>query len=362
MSPIDTNRLVISNRPVFAWVFGLIFVLAGIFMAIQGTFLMALIFGGIGLLVALLSGFGSQLVLDKTEGVARLIKYTIGGKQVREVLLEELSTAEVRRTGQNTYRIELLLTNGESLPLTAYSTSGQMSKQLQADKIRTFLGPQKPGDRVAALLGVSAVKDQLAQQMYQPRPVQSVRGAEESGTAEGVNWEIQRLRSASGGKITRWFSEGAKLPGSFVMLVQGGGNQPSSKGLGGLLGSLSQLVYKQYIGMYQIGSDETPDLESAQAVQNLDPRLASNFISLTNDSFAARQMLNPWTVGPLANWAARHPAGGMQVMRDNTYGPMLVLFSPRGVTIAFAGQIDQAEMIEEITQLGVELVKANSTN
>jgi hypothetical protein len=146
------------------------------------------------------------------------------------------------------------------------------------------------------------------------------------------------------------------------MLVQGGGNQPGGKGLGGLLGSLSQLVYKQYIGMYQIGSDETPDLESAQAVQNLDPRLASNFISLTNDSFAARQMLNPWTVGPLANWAARHPAGGMQVMRDNTYGPMLVLFSPRGVTIAFAGQIDQAEMIEEITQLGVELVKANSTN
>ena len=335
----------------------------------KASIIPVLIFGGLGLLVAVVSGFGSQLVLDKTEGAARLTRYTIGGKQVSEYLLSEVSTAEVARSGgthhhsrrgSSTYRIELLLTNGERVPLTNYYTGGALTKQLQADKIRSFLGPQTVGDRAAAVLGISAYKDQLAQQMYQAHPVESPRGAQESSATDGVAWEIQRLMSASGGKVTRWFSAGAKTSGGFVMLVQGGSNQPGGKGLGALFGSLAQLVYKQYIGMYQVSPDETPGIETAQPVQNLDPRLASAFITLTNDSYAARQALNPWAVAPLADWTTRNPAGGVQVMRDNTFGPMFVLFSPRGVTIAFASQIDDPAMIAEITRLGVELVKANS--
>lgn len=371
MPPSDPNRLVISNRPVSVWIIGGIFMLVGLFTAISGgPWYIGLIFGGVGLVTFLLGGLGSQLVLDKTEGAARLTRYTLAGKQVSEYLLSEVSTAEVARTGgahhrrsggSSTYRIELLLTNGERVPLTSYYTSGSMSKQLQADKIRSFLGPQTAGDRAAAVLGLSEVKEQLAQQMYQARPLESPRGAQESSVTGEVAWEIQRLASPSGGKVTRWFSAGAKTSGGFVMLVQGGSNQPGAKGLGGLLGSLAQLVYKQYVGMYQVDSSEVPGLDSAQPVQNLDPRLASAYVSLTSDSYGARQVLNPWTVAPLADWAARHPAGGVQVMRDNTFGPMFVLFSPKGVTIAFASQIDNPAMIDEITRLGVELVKANST-
>ena len=370
MPSSDPNRLVISNRPVFGWIFGGIFIAAGFFMLLnEAGIIMSLIFGGIGLLVVLVGGLGSQLVLDRNEGSAQLTRYTIGGKQVSEYLLSEISTAEVarsgssniRRSGSTTYRIELLLANGERLPLTNYYTSGSMSKQLQADKIRSFLGPQTMGDRAAAVLGLSEVKDELAQQMYRARPLESPRGAQESGVSGEVTWEIQRLASPSGGKVTRWFSAGAKTSGGFVMLVQGGSNQPGAKGLCGLLGSLAQLAYKQYVGMYQVAPDETPGLDAAQPVQNLDPRLASSYISLTDNSYGARQVLNPWTGAPLADWAARHPAGGVQVARANTFSPMFVLFSPRGVTIAFASQIDNPAMIEEIARLGVELVKANST-
>ena len=359
----NSNRLVITDRPVAAWFGGLIFCAAGIFIATQGSLLMGAIFGGIGLVVLLLGGFGSQLVIDKDEGAVRLVKYTLVGKQVvRELLIDEVTSAEVRRAGRNTYRIELLLKDGSYQPLTDYSTSGTLSKQVRADKIRNFLGPQKLEDRAAAVLGISGVREQLAQQMYRPRPLDdSPAGAEDSGDTDGVTWEIRRLISPSGGKVTRWFSAGARTGGGFVMLIQGGSDRPGGKGLGGLLGSLANMVYKQFIGMYQIGGDETPGLENAQPVQNLEPRLAQNFASLTDDSYTARQMLNPWAAGPLAEWAARHPAGGIQVMRDNDYGPMFALFSPKGVTIAFASQIDDPAMVEEITRLGVELVKANSS-
>lgn len=358
----DSNRLVIANYPVMIWIMSAVFIVFSLFVTLMdGPLYLGLCFGGAGLLVFIAFGLGSRLVMDKREGVARLTEYTIAGKRVRELLLNEILAAETASTGRNSYRTELVLDGGESLPLTNYSMSGLVRIQLQTDKIQRFLGKEQADERVASALGISRIKDQLLDQMYQPTALEGPRGDHESGLTEGVSWQIQRVSSASGGKITRWFSSDARTSGGFVMLVQGGGTQSAAGGLGGLLGSFSQLAYKQYIGMYQIGAEEVPGLERAQPVQNLDPRLAAAFFNLTDDSYGARQVLNPWAVAPLAAWAAHHPVRGLQLVRDNTFGPLFVLFSPKGVTLAFASQIDRPEMIAEITRMGVELVKANST-
>jgi hypothetical protein len=227
--------------------------------------------------------------------------------------------------------------------LTPYYSGGWNARHATAERLRAFLGlPSQPG-----------LVEQALQMAFTPTARSS-----HAGSTDGVNWQLDFVKSAGGGSVTRWFSDAFQFPGQFLMLVQSAGGAQRAAPLGGLLGSVAQFAYTQYLRMYQVEPSETPELESAGPVDGLDPRLAQHYITLTSDSYEARQLLNPWAVQPLAECADRHPVRGVQVVRRGQFGPLFVLFSPKGLVLAFATAIENEEQVNAIVQLGAALVHA----
>jgi hypothetical protein len=114
------------------------------------------------------------------------------------------------------------------------------------------------------------------------------------------------------------------------------------------------MLYQQSIGMYGFRGEDTPGLNTAEVLPSLDPHLDSHFSAFASDPGTARQILNPWIAAPLADWATRYPL--KQLQKPGLFGQLVVLFSPRGVYVASLGTMIP-EALEELTNLGVELVK-----
>jgi hypothetical protein len=120
---------------------------------------------------------------------------------------------------------------------------------------------------------------------------------------------------------------------------------------------MSNLAYRAMLAMYGFAPDDTPGLDTAQPAAPSDPQLDQYFMTLTNDPYTARQLLTPWGVSPLVQWAEQHPMAQVQVARPDRPAQLVVLFSPQGVYVACLAAASP-EHIDALTQLGVELVRA----
>jgi hypothetical protein len=78
-------------------------------------------------------------------------------------------------------------------------------------------------------------------------------------------------------------------------------------------------------------------------------------MAFTNDQAEAQQILNPWTQQPLAEWGAKYPL--KQFQSGERFSQIVVLYGPKGVYVATQGTLTP-DKLDEITSLGVELVKA----
>jgi hypothetical protein len=302
----------------------------------------------IGLLIFAAFGGVSTCVLDRERGTVTLKYRSLFRAKTQEYPLTDIASVEIGRSrkdseGHSSFRVELALTSGERIPLTPYYSSGWNARHARAERLRAFLGlPSQPG---------------LMEQALQMAATPTVRSSH-TGSTDGVDWQLEFVKSGRGGTVTRWFTDAAQMPNQFLMLVQSAGGSRKAEPLGNLLGSLAQLAYTQFLSMYQVGPGETPGLELAVPVEGLDARLAQYYVTLTSDSYEARQLLNPWVVQSLVEWAERHPVRGVQVVKRGQFGPLFVLFSPKGLVLAFATAIENEERVNAIAQLGAALVRA----
>ena len=356
---MDENHLVMKKYPILEWIFGLIFIGVGIWVALQPDGLITGIIAiAVGVLFGVILASINTVIIDKTQGVFTIRQRKIYQNKVNEIPLSDVDTIDLEthrslnkgRTS-TTYRLVVLTRSGERVPLTSSYSSGYLGKANQAKKLREFLTGQKES------LMQAAMGPTLGRAVQQAAVAQS--GPSQPGTTDGVTW---RLDTVTFGAIpvTRWIFDQLAFPGQFLLLAQkpkGSGNLFGSGQPSGLLGGLSQMVYRQLVSMYGFNEYDTPGLDAAQPLTGVDANLDDNYASLTSDPYGARQLLTPWSVMPLVNWAQQHPLKRIQTGGAGQVGQIVALFSPNGLYVCAMG-LTRPEMGEPIKRLGIDIVRS----
>ena len=259
--------------------------------------------------------------------------------------LDTRSTISRQRHNIN-YRVVMIKTNGDEIPLQNFFTSGYNDKARKGKALCEYLNLPGWEDKPTNLFQ-TAMMGQVAM-TSQPSMAQQ-------STTAGVSWSIE-VHSVGGKQVTRWISTDFTCPGNFLLVSQKPTDSPVTiGGGGGFLGSLVQLVYKQVLGIYGFLPGDTPGFDNAKPVTSSDDRFNQAFSTLSSEPNFGQSVLNEWTLIPLQNWPDRHPL--KSINNNDEFGQLAVLLSPRGLQAAVLGTLPQEQM-DELISLGVELVKA----
>ncbi len=358
----NNSQLIIREYPFGVWIAGLFLAGAGAFFYAKtpGQWIVVTVLGAVGLILVLTATI-LTVGADRTSGMLTL-KYRnllfLGSK--KEIPLSEIAAVQVEMSRGNTssshggssgpsYRIVVVRKDGQVVPFRSYYSGGALGKQKKAQKLRTFL---EVGGTDQTPLGLLKMGTQMIQERFQEQQESMTSDREEEHITDGIHWKVQTVTFGASA-ITHWFSPGFQCVSGFLFLTQ---KVEGQKTIGGGLG---KMLYQQSIGLYGFSGEDTPGLTAAEVLTSLDPQLDSHFSAFTSDPGAARQILNPWIAAPLADWALRYPL--KQVQKPGLFGQLAILFSPRGVYVASLGTMIP-EAVEELTNLGVELVKTQGSS
>lgn len=133
------DQLTLQLLPVFIWGTCLVLLILAVILK---PFVAKLFLIGFGLL--LIFGLGETAVcrFNKTTGQVLLKRWNLlGSKRVRSSIREVRNVeVQISHSSENdTYRVCILLTEGEIFPLTTYYSGGLQEKQDVAETIRHFL-------------------------------------------------------------------------------------------------------------------------------------------------------------------------------------------------------------------------------
>ncbi len=342
MDSSPSDRLTITDRPYFLWIFGLVFLGLGLFLLTnQDGLLGGVIFGGAGLAILVFFGGISVCDVDRTTSTVTLKTTSLLGTKKREILIRDVSDVIIEQShssrGGTTFRVSLVTTSGETFPLRSYYSSGYGSKQKTAERLRSFLGVTSNAP-------------------YRADGTDMRFRSSRDGVTDGVHWKVE-IPNAGPSIVTSWFTGDVQFPSLFLLLAQLPEGQKGAATLSGLMGSLFKMMYPQYLNMFPLESDERPDMNNLSAVDGVDPQLSSRYIIMSNFANGARDVLNPWTVIPLTQWADQHPVHNLQAVGRGQFGPLLVLYTGRGLRLGFSSELDQNQ-VEEIARFGAELARA----
>ena len=354
MDPNDT-QLILREYPFGTWIVGLILVLTGgyFYTKTPGQSLFVVILGLIGL-VLLLTASVLTIIADRTSGLLTL-RYRnvlfLGSK--KEIPVSDISAIQVEMSQNNrrsssgpSYRLVAIRKDGKNVPFRSYYSGGATAKQKKAQQLRTFLGIEGADQTPVSMLKSGM---QMVQQRFQEQQDSMTGSQDQEQITDGVHWKTQTVTFGAS-PITHWFSPDYKCPTGFLFLSQKVGGQ---KTMGGALG---KILFGQSIGLYGFSKEDTPGISSAEVLPKLDPQLEPHFSGFTSDSGVAQQILNPWIIPPLVDWVTRYPL--KQVQKQGLFGQLVILFSPRGLYVGSLGTMIP-EALEELTNLGVELVKTS---
>ena len=344
----------------------------------QGTALFGMLFAGIGLLILLWLAAVVTITVDRVSGLLTIVSQYVLRRTYKEFEIRSITGVEVasqlshsHRGGTTTvYNVQLVLADGQCVDISPTYSSGLAGKERTASRLRDYLGLKEMGIDTALLTASLKTQDPASQPGFQPANLQQAAGADWLGelpaapppepayqTTAGVSWRMvadERNPAQFGGlELQRWFSPDFKLANGFLYLVQKPKGSPVL-GTDGLLGGISKTLYQVSLRLFDFNEEHTPGFDQAELLQPLEPRLEKDYLALTTDSDAARQVLNPWTTLPLAQWAERYPVKQVQNRADG--GQLAVLFSPLGVYVACIGP--NPAQRAALTDLGIELVKA----
>lgn len=95
-----------------------------------------------GLAVAVVVGEIVVCEFNKNSGSMILKRHSLLGTKVVERHIHEINNVQIEESHSNdgsTYRVSLVFTTGDRLPLTSYYSSGRQSKQAIAERLQKFL-------------------------------------------------------------------------------------------------------------------------------------------------------------------------------------------------------------------------------
>ncbi|HSB03163.1 MAG TPA: hypothetical protein VLE49_21105, partial [Anaerolineales bacterium] len=278
-------------------------------------------------------------------------------RKTREIPFDEIAAIRVNstrsgRSGQQTrsYRIEVVRRDNSLAPFRAYYSGGffgSMRKQKIVDQLRAFIGLGESFDE-SPVGFMRAIKQATTLEATQQQEAQTGSNAQEHVT-NGVHWQVQSMALGIS-PITRWYSPDFRMGSGFLFLAQKVSGQSTS----GFMAALGNVVFQQSISLYGFRPDDTPNISQAMHLNPVPPLIDFHFTAYTNNQAEARQILNPWTQTPLAEWAQRHPL--QQLQSKGSFSQLVVLFSPNGVYVATLGTL-QSDQVAELTDLGVEMVR-----
>jgi hypothetical protein len=359
---MDTNNSTLSLReyPFGLWIVGLILLGTGgyFFNKTPGQLLVVVIIGLIGL-IPILTASVLTITADRASGMLTLQYRNVlflGSK--KEIPMAEISAIQVemshssgssRNSSGPSYRIVAVLKDGQIVPFRSYYSGGESGKKKKAQQLRAFLGVEGEDQTPLNMLKSGM---QMVQQRFQEQQEAMTGSNEEEHVTDGIHWKVRTVTFGTQA-ITHWFSPDFQCVSGFLFLAQKVDGQKT------VAGGMGKFLYQQSIGLYGFGSEDTPDLNSAEVLPGLNPQLEPHFSAFTSDAGVARQILNAWIAAPLADWATRYPL--KQVQKPGLFGQLVVLFSPRGVYVANLGTMIP-EAVDELTTLGVALVKTQGSS
>ena len=343
MSNYDSNKLIIREFPILLWLFGGLFILVGLsLMQKQATLIGGVILTLIGAFFGLFMAFITTICADRTNRLVTLQQQSLIRNIHREIPFGdivdfEIETSQSRRGGK-TYRMVVALSTGVKVPIHDVFSTGYLDKDKKVRQLNEFIGLQEREPK------------QLAKHLLL---------FQKDGVTGGIHWHMETSKHGES-PVTRWSSTQFSFPQQFLFIAQkpqviAGAKSLTSKG--GLVGSLVRQIYQQLLNLYGFTEIDTPNLDKAipldPPVEPLDPHYAT----LTSDPNGARQLLNPWIITPLVQWAEQYPMSQKQLPIEGEYGQLVVLFSPQATYVAFFNSAT-LEQIEAISRLVSELVLA----
>jgi hypothetical protein len=350
MASEDQDRLTITEHPVVLVLVGVLLIFIGLFNILQkGGMIPGLLALVVGILCALVLASTTSITCDKTTNLMTIQYHSIIRNSVKEYPLMEIASMDVESTtsrtrsgSSRTYRLVIIQKSGSQVPLHSYYSSGFSGKKKKAQKINEFLGRNSPITTPASPLQV------LSQAMHPSFQLS------QEGDTDGIRWVVETsIKGPS--NIIRWSSQDFQLPGQFLLLTQKPQGMSDFKG-SGLLGGLTNLLYKEVLGVYGFQEGDTPDLEKAAPLALSDARLADDFSSFTNNPDTAQQLLTPWVSNRLAEWVQQYPLQKIQPGDDGQPGQLVILFSPERLYVVVVSKLSD-EVVANIISLGVILAR-----
>jgi len=343
------DQLTIREYPVLLWVISLLDLVGAVYFyrSLPGEWIIPAI---LLVLFLLVFSFASILVIkaDHLSRILTISRNTLFHHSSRKIPVSDIASIQVERSSSRStspaYRIVVVTKSNKIIPFSSVYSSGLWSKEAKAKRLREFLGV---GGAEMSLGGMLKLASSLEQAPFQQEQ-ESITGSEaEEHITAGVHWKLE-TKTFSGTPISRWFSPDFKWDGNFLYLaqkMQGQGTQTS------LMYALGRTVSKTSLSIFGFSPDLTPGLDFVEALTPLNSRLEPHFFAFTNNGAGISQILNPWVVQPLASWVEKYP------LKKGSNDQLAILFSPQGLFIAMLGLIN-AEFLEELANLGAELVKA----
>jgi hypothetical protein len=349
----QNGNVVIKDVPYGLWFFGVLFGGIAVWMGLStgAPSFVPILFGGAAILMVLLIPV-LTVTVDRNSGVLVLRRSGIIIRNQREIRIDQIDDIYVSKHVSSdedgtsvTYKVNIVLDSGEEIPLRRYSSSGYKKKAARAQLLRDAIGLADRPD--PGQFNVRTPQD--LQQSFQADQLAAAGISEGEQETDGVRWELQ-TRVFGNAAVTRWFTAEVETPGYFVYITQKQEGQGSQKGLMNMMG---KTLFKQSLKMYGFDDSYTPGVESAVVFQEGDRRLMEDYFVFASTTSDAHRIFNPWVITPLVAWADRHPLN----RTGQQYSQMTVLFSPWGMFVSVLGSLN-AQEVEEITSLGVELAKS----
>ena len=352
------DRITFRDIPFGSWLFGFIFLGIGLyFFSFQGLSGNTILLSGIGL-ICLILPWGLTITADRNTRLLRLHYWSLYLlRKTREIPFDEIAAIRVNsmrsgRSGQQTrsFRIEVVRRDNSIAPFRKYYSGGffsSMRKQKIVDKLRAFIGLGETFDESPAGF-MRAINQAATLEATRQQEAQTGPNVQEQVT-NGVHWQIQSAARGTS-PVTRWYSPDFKMSSGFLFVAQ----KMSGQSTGGIMAAIGKALFQQSISLYGFKADDTPNISQAMPLEPVPPLIDFHFTAFTNNQAESRQILNPWTQNPLAEWAQRHPL--QQLQSAGSFSQLVVLFSPNGVYVATLGTL-QPGQVEELTDLGVEMVR-----
>lgn len=352
--PDPSHQLVIEDRPYAIWFLSVVLIMtAGFVYLTSHSIFMMILFVSIGLLLTIFFASVNTINADRVHHILTIHSRSFIQASSESYPFDEIAGFEVensmrrsgRRSNNSTYRLVLVKTSGERIPLRGFYTSGYNGKGRNAQALNDYLNLPGREENPTNMFGLPF----HSQAGINPDPTLS-----KEGITSGVTWRIE-THGVGERLVTRWISTDFTCPGNFLLVMQMPKEIPIKVGGEGLVNNFILLIYKKFLGLYGFLPGDTPGFDSAETVKINNERFTKTYYTLTSEQTFGQSTLNDWTVIPLKNWADRHPM--QNVSADEQVGQLAVMYSPRGLQAAILGNPSD-EILDDLIWLGVELVKA----